>query len=695
MQGPTQLVKTACQLCHLSCGMNVYVRDGRVVRVEGMPEHPLNEGTLCPKGKAVIDYVYSPDRLKYPLKRDGSGWQRISWDEALDTIANEMIKVKQAHGVKAFATCIGMSILLSGSSTPALIRRFCYAYGSPNFFSVESMCYRCRIIAYMLTYGRFRVADPENAKCIVLWGHNPDNSNPMLAKSVRKGRDKGAKLVVIDPRRTPFAKEADIHLPIRPGTDCAFIEGLINIIISEKLYDKEFVDKWTFGFDMLADHVKTYTPSYVEKITRIPAGMTEKVAHLYATTKPACIVQGTNALDQHTTGIQSSRGIAILQAITGNVDTAGGFIRIPRLRENPVEMPRKLEEVGIGQRDYPVFFGVFGREFGEGQAMLLSDTLLTGKPYPIKMMIIAGSNPALTWPDSQKVTRALGKLDFLVVMDQFMSQTAQMANMVLPAATFLERVELCDYYSLWGIPYVMLRKKVIEYEECWPDLKFWFELARRLGYEQYFPWKNIEEAFDYILEPSGLTVKRLRDDIPEGMFYTSTRFRENEYEKDGFHTSSGKVELYSETLANQGYDPMPTFREPVESPVATPDSDYPLILTTGARILEFCHSQHRNIPILRHNVPGPLAEIHPETAAAFGGIRDGDTITVSTKRGSIDIKARVTDDIMPNVVSIPHGWGEANANILTSQEPADPIIGYPALKALLCNIQKSRNVRAS
>jgi anaerobic selenocysteine-containing dehydrogenase len=667
--------------------MDVYVEDGKIVRVEGMHEHPLNEGVLCPKGEAAVEYVYAPDRLKYPMKRNGSEWQRISWDEALDTIADLMIKVKETHGVKAFAAAIGMSILLSGSSTPALIRRFCYAFGSPNFFSVESMCYRCRIIAYILTYGRFRVADPENSRCIVIWGHNPDNSNPMLGRAVQKGRDKGAKLIVVDPKRTRLAREADIHLQIRPGTDCALIEGLINIIISEGLYDKEFVREWTFGFDRLAEHVKPYTSARVEEITGIPASMVEEAARVYATTKPACIAQGTNTLDQHTTGIQNSRGVAILQAITGNLDTAGGFIRSPRLRENPVEMPRKIEERGIGQREFPVFYSVLGREFGEGRAMLLSDTLLTGEPYPIRMMIIAGSNPMRTWPDSQKVARALGNLDSLVVMDQFMSQTAQMADIVLPAATFLERTELSDYYSLWGYPYVMLRKKVIEYEEAWPDLKFWFELARRLGYEQYFPWKDPEAAFDHILEPSGFTVKRLTEEIPQGMLYARTRYTEKEYKKDGFRTPSGKVELYSEALAEQGYDPMPMFREPLESPVATPDPDYPLILTTGARIVQFCHSQHRSIPRLRRDAPEPLADIHPQTAAGYG-IRDGDMVTLSTKRGSIDIKARVTDDILPNVVAIPHGWDEANANVLTSQEPADPIIGYPGLKALLCNVRK-------
>jgi anaerobic selenocysteine-containing dehydrogenase len=669
--------------------MNVYVKKGRIVKVEGMPEHPFNKGVLCPKGEAVIEYVYSPDRLKYPMKRNGNGWQRISWNEALDIIVNKMTGVKSTYGAKAFAVGIGMSILLSGSVTVGLIRRFCYAFGSPNCFSVESMCYRCRIISYPLTYGRFRVADPENSRCIILWGHNPTNSNPVLAESILRAKDKGATLIVIDPRRVPLAKMADIHVQPRPGTDCALILGLINIIVSRGLYDEEFVDRWTFGFDRLAKHVKLYTPSYVEKITWVPADMIEKVAQAYATTKPACIVQGTNALDQHPAGIQNSRGVAILQAITGNIDVPGGFIRAPRLRENPIEMPTKPEEAAIGQKEYPVFYSVFGREFGEGQAMLLCDNLLTGEPYPIKMMIISGSNPLLTWPDSQKIKQAFQKLNFLVVMDQFMSQTAKMADIVLPAATFLERTELSDYYSLWGLPYVMLRKKVVDYEECWPDLKFWFELAQRLGYAQYFPWKTIEEVLDYILEPSGLTVKKLTEETPQGVTYGSVKYKEKEYEFEGFRTPSGKVELYSETLAGLGYPPMPTFEEPPESPVSNPGlaEEYPLVLTTGARILEFCHSQHRNIPRLCQKSPEPLAEINLATATKYG-IADGDMVRVSTKRGSIEIKTIVSENIMPDVICISHGWDEANVNILTSQEPADPIIGYPALKALLCRVAR-------
>jgi anaerobic selenocysteine-containing dehydrogenase len=234
----------------------------------------------------------------------------------------------------------------------------------------------------------------------------------------------------------------------------------------------------------------------------------------------------------------------------------------------------------------------------------------------------------------------------------------------------------------------MLRKRVIQYEECRPDLDFWFELARRMGYEEYFPWKNIEESIDYVLAPSGLTVKYLTEEAPQGFQYASVKYKE--YEKEGFRTPSGKVEIYSETLANLGYDPMPTFREPPESPFATPElaQDYPLILTTGARHLEFCHSQHRNVPSLRQRVPEPLAEIHPNSAHQFG-IGDGETIFIETKRGRIEIKAKVTEDIVPGVVAIPHGWAQANANILTDESPADPITGYPSLKALLCRIGKT------
>lgn len=682
-------VKTSCGLCPQSCGMNVHLERGRIVRVEGMAEHPWSRGRLCPKGEAAAELLYHPERLTQPLRRENGGWRRITWDEALDLIVAKLAEIKE-RDPRAFATTFGMPVLLSGSVTPALVRRFLYVYGSPNCFSVESMCYRCRLIGYMLTYGRFRVADPENANCVLLWGHNPHHSNPPLAHRILQAKQKGAKLIVIDPKRTPLAKEADLHLQPRPGSDCALLLSLMQVIISERLYDERFVEEWTTGFDRLAQHIEAYTPERVAAISWVPAKNIREAAYLYASGKPACIVQGTNALDQHASGLQNSRAVAILQAITGNLDVAGGFIRAPRLRENPVEMPVKPKGKAIGQEEYPVFFGIFKREFGEGQAMLLPEVLLSGKPYPIKLLIIAGSNPVLTWPNSRKVAEALSKLELLVVMTQFLSETAKLADLVLPAATFLERTELSDYYSLWGVPYVMLRKRVVEPGERWSDLRFWLELARRMGYQDYFPWGSEEEVIDYVLEPSSLTVRYLTQEKPEGLLYDSIKYRE--YESDGFRTPSGKVELYSETLADQGYDPLPTHRESPESPLSHPEllQEYPLILTTGARQLEYIHSQLRNIPSLRQRLPEPFAEINPETAAKYG-IREGEMIAVESRRGRVELRARVSEDIMPGVVNLPHGWPEANVNLLTDETPADSTLGYPALKSLLCRIRKARS----
>lgn len=682
------VVKTSCSVCHLGCGLNVHLEQGRVVRAEGMPEHPLNKGSLCPKGEAITELVYSPERLKYPLKKENGDWRRISWDEALDLIVAKLTEVKE-EDPREFVTAFGMSVLLSGSIAPALVRRFLYVYGSPNCFSVESMCYRCRIIGYMLTYGRFRVADPGNSSCILLWGHNPNNSSPPLADWILEAKRKGAKLIAIDPRRTPLAEQADIHVQPRPGSDYALLLGLMKVIISEQLYNEEFVRKWTIGFDRLAEHVRSFSMERMEELTWVPAWRIQEIARLYAKIKPACIVQGTNALDQHATGLQNSRAVAILQALTGNLDVAGGFIRAPRLRENPIEMPVRPEGKAIGQDEYPTFFGIFKREFGEGQTMLLPDVILSGQPYPIKAMIIAGSNPLLTWPNSRKVEEALDKLEFLVVMTQFMSKTAEKADLVLPAATFLERTELSDYYSLWGIPYVMLRKKAMQYGECWSDIRFWLELARRMGYGDYFPWGSEEEIIDFVLEPSGLSVKSLTEERPEGLQYGEVRYRE--YESTGFPTPSGKVELYSETLANQGLDPLPSLRESPESPFGSPElaKEYPLVLTTGARHQEFMHSQLRNVPTLRQRGPEPFAEINPETAKEYG-VEDGKEMLVETARAGIKLKARITERIIPGVVCIPHGWTEANVNFLTDERPANPALGYPALKSLLCRIKEGK-----
>jgi anaerobic selenocysteine-containing dehydrogenase len=346
-----------------------------------------------------------------------------------------------------------------------------------------------------------------------------------------------------------------------------------------------------------------------------------------------------------------------------------------------------LEEEALTVEEYPLFYEVLGRVFGEGQAMLLPDILLSGQPYPIKAMIIAGSNPLLTWPNSAKVEKALKKLDFLVVMDPFMSETAKLADIVLPAATFLERAEVIARYRMqFNLPYTMMRQKVVEIGDCRSDVDFWMDLAQKMGYKEYFPWNSTDEVNDYALEPSGLSIERLKSE-PSGLFYGETKYRS--YEKKGFRTPTGKFEIYSETLEKMGYEPLPTYAEPLESPISTPElfTNYPLILTTGARSIEYLHTQMRDVPRLHDMLPEPLAQINPVTASRYS-ISDGDMMTVETKRGHIDIKAKVSDDIMPEVVNVPHGWAQANVNLLTDETPSDPITGTPGLKALLCRIKK-------
>lgn len=680
-----EVIKTDCILCVWGCGINAYVEGGKLVKVEGMTEHPLNQGVLCPRGKQLVDYIYSPDRLRYPMKRVNGGWERISWDEALDTIAGKLQQIKDKYGAHALAIYCG-SIGVENYELAAFARRFRGAYGTPNFLSVESNCYRSRILAHQLTFGTFLLEEPEKAKCIILWGHDPDNSKLPLAMKIYEALDNGLSLIVINPNRTPLAKRG-IHIQIRPGTDCALALGMLNVIISENLYDKEFIEKYTVGFDKLKEHVKQYPPQKVEEITWVPASDIKRIARIFAGAESASIIQGINSMDQHINGLQNSRAFSILQVVTGNIDAPGGWVAVPFPRLGSLHI--KVEEDPIGTAEHPLFYRLWGRTAPYGQAMYFADTVLTEKPYPIKALIVTGGNPALTLPDSTKTKQALEKLDFLVVIDLFMTETAEMADILLPACSFMERSGVGYVYAVTsGMPYTILRKRVIQpLGECWPDWKFWCELGRKMGYDDLFPWQTDEEVVEHWLKPTGLTIKQLTEQNPEGVFFADKKY--DMCQKGEFSTPSRKIEIYSETLAEHGYDPLPVHIEPSQSPVSSPElaQEYPLILTTGTRVQEYTHTQFRNVPRLRQSAPEPIAEVHPDTATEYG-IADGDIMAVETRKGEIKIKVRTTEDLLPKVVSIPHGWAQANVNLLTELEPRDPVTGYTQLKALLCRIKK-------
>ena len=678
-------IKSDCILCINSCGITATVEDGKLVKVEGLEEHGVSKGYICPRGEALVEYVYSPDRLQYPMKKVDGKWQRISWDEALDTIADKLTKLKEEHGARALAVYSG-SLGTENIELAGFAQRFRGIYGTPNLLSVEGNCFRSRIMARQMTFGGYPIEEPWKSKCIIVWGQNMDNSRQTIAKKVYDAIDAGTleTVIVIDPKRIPMADKG-IHLKIRPGTDTALMLAMMHVIIGEGLYDKEFVESDTIGFDKLAEHVKQYTPEKVEKITWVPADDIRKIARLFAAAKPAANVPGTCSIDQHINGFQGNRAMALLQIITGNVNIPGTWVSLPFIRLGDLRVPEVDEP--IGAEDHPLFRRFWGRTSPYGQQMLFADAVLSGKPYPLKALIVNGGNPAITLPDSRRVQEAMKKLDFMVVMDPFMTPTAELADIVLPACTFMEKSGVGYVYGVnTGIPYALLRKKVVEpIGESWADWKIWTELARRMGYGEHFPWNTEEEVIDFFLKPSGLTREQLENEHPEGVFYIDD---DKKYLTGDYKTPSGKIEIYSETLKENGYDPLPLFIEPTQSPQSSPKlaREYPLILTTGSRIPQYTHSQLRNIPSLRKEAPEPLAEMNPETAAKYG-VADGYMMIIETPKDHITMKVQTSEDLHPGIVSIPHGWSEANANLLTSLDARDPVTGYTEMKALLCRVR--------
>ncbi|HOJ44397.1 MAG TPA: molybdopterin-dependent oxidoreductase, partial [Syntrophorhabdaceae bacterium] len=334
--GNTKEIITDCTLCYHSCGIKVFVKDGRAVKIEGLSSHPLNKGKLCTKGESMLENIYSPERLRYPMKRINGKFERISWSQALDEIAEKLLSLKKSYGPGVLGVFSG-SIGVENLEMVGLTQRFKAAFGSPNFFSVESVCYRMRIRTRQITFGKYPTEELDS-KLYILWGHNPDASDFPLKLAIEENLKKGAKIIVIDPKKIPLADKAEMYLKIRPGTDGALALAMINVIVNEKLYDEEFIEKYTIGFEKLIPHIQQYTPEWAEKITWVAADDIRKLARIFATTKGASIYQGTCTQDQTANGTQNSRAFSILQVITGNINIPGGWVISPRLPLGNVAM---------------------------------------------------------------------------------------------------------------------------------------------------------------------------------------------------------------------------------------------------------------------------------------------------------------------------------------------------------------------
>jgi anaerobic selenocysteine-containing dehydrogenase len=672
----SRIAKTICNMCPTHCGIDVHVENGKIVMVTGMEEHPNH--TLCIKARAIPELVYSTERVVDPLKKVNGTWQKISWDEAFEFIVYKLTDIKEKYGPQAVITHIGEPFV--STYTERMLRRFSELYGTPNYTTGASFCAFATIMGQILTCGANIFSHYSlETKCMVVWGKNPKESFPLEEDDIRATLVRGAKLIVVDPRVTQLAKEADIYAQVRPGTDCALALGMLNVIIAEELYNKAFVDQWTIGFDKLVEQVKQYPPHRVAEITWVPTEIIIDMARMYANSKPACISSGV-AIDHSINGVQAIRAITTLVAITGNLDVAGGNVyNTTRLKRASFRLEEKVvNEVSIGH-DFPLF----SRYTHEVTAVPTLDAILTQKPYPIKALLVVGCNPVLTWANTNKIRQAFEELEFLLVVDLFMTDTAKMADIVLPGTTFLERREIREYRNHMVAVAHRIIKPIGNSKEDW---EIWVELGRRMGYADYFPWKDSDELFKYWLESSQVSLDQLKQN-PGGVCYQGREFQK--YLKNGFNTPSKRVEIYSELMEKYGYAPLPVFKEPAESQVSRPDlvDKYPLILTTGPRTVAYLHSEYRNLPTLRELVPEPLIEIHHQTALSLG-ITGGDLVNVESLRGSVEMKAKLTEDIHPKVVSIQHGWIEANANLMTDDEARDPISGFLSFKSLLCRVTK-------
>ena len=717
-----------CGPCHTRCGLLVHFQGNRAVKVEGDPKHPVNRGAICSRGRLILEHLYHPDRVNFPLKRvgekGGGKWQRIHWDQALDEIASKIGNIKAKFGAESLSFCGGTYRTYMWAS-----KRFFNLFGSPNLTGPGAICHCSSFAIESATYGTMAHSDLRNAACIVIWGHTPSESVPIPEwQQIVAATKRGTKLIVVDPRFTKTAEMADLWLQIRPGTDAALMLGWLKIIVDEELYDKDFVEKWTVGFDRLKERITDYPPERVSKITWIPRDKIVESARIYATTKPAALTWGLGCDKQGVNLSNVARARSILRAITGNLDAKGGdliglsgplgkVVSDVEMELNEM-LPSDQRRKQLGGDKYSLLSYPGWERTSEAAGKMpptymkpptagmtaqanprtVWQAVIEGNPYPVKGMIVLAGNPLLSLASTESVHSALKRLELLVVMDYYMTPTAELADYVLPAASTLERSDIAT-----AGPRVLACPKALEplYERR-NDYEFWRELGLRLDQKEYWPWQTAEELCDYRLKPLDITFKEL---VEKYEIFAS--HEDKKYEKYGFGTPSGKVELYSTIFEELDYDPLPSYIEPPETPISVPTiaKDYPLILNTGGRFLPMYHSELRQIRSAREIIPDPIIDIHPETARELD-IANDDWVWVETQRGRIKQRARLTGGVHPRMVHVQHGWWfpetsgedpglhgvwESNANVLCTDDPeyCSKEIGAWPDTAILCKVYRA------
>jgi anaerobic selenocysteine-containing dehydrogenase len=790
----TERIQGYCAMCVSRCGSTAVIENGRFVALEPDPSHPTGKA-LCAKGRAAPELVYHPDRLLYPLKRTrpkddpDPGWQRISWDEALDLTAAKLREIANEHGPESVVFGAVSPSTSASDDSVAWISRLMNAFGSPNLCAAMELCGWGRYQATQYTFGAgvpgVYMPDLENAGCILFWGYNPNLARLSHATATVEAQKRGARLIVVDPRRTGIAKKADLWLQVRPGTDAALALGITQVMLERGWFDREFIHDWTNGpllvradngrlltqgdisaqgsasvyvawsegqgqpifydpttgsyegnhpelalfgaftvqtlqgkvicqpvFELVAEHCRYYTPERVEEICGVGSDQVREAARLLWEARPVAYY-AWSGVEMQTNATQIARAIAQLYTLTGSFDHLGGNVRFQPVPTADIEgrelLPasQRLKSLGLPER--PLGPSRWG--------FITTDELYRGildqQPYEVHGLVDFGSNLLLSHADVQRGRQALARLDFYVHADLFMNPTAELADIVLPVASAFEREALKIGFeiSAQAQAHVQLRQRVVAPRgEARSDTEIVFNLATRLGLGAYFWDGDIEAAYRYQLGPSGVSLDALRQQPGGVQTPTHTRYQKFAEQVDGvargFNTRTRKVELYSETMLEHGYPPLPEFEEPLVGPISRPDlvDRYPLILTCAKNTL-FCESQHRALPSLRRQALDPEVELHPQ-AAAERGIRPGDWVSVETPDGSIRARARLNDTLKPEVVCGQHGWWQAcpevgasgydpfspdgaNYNLLIGNAAIDPVSGSVPHRAYLCQVRRA------
>lgn len=687
--------RTLCDICCPTdhCGIDAYVKDGKIIKVEGTKNHPLNHGRLCPKGSSNRQYVYREDRLKTPLRRIGARgegkFEPISWEDAYQIISEKLLAVKKEYGPDSVVFFSGFSKWYR-----PWLQRFAYSFGSMNYGSENSVCYKATQIAWMCTAGTIVGPDFENANTILGWGLNPYYSTHNMVPLLISLKDAGKKFIIVDPRRTPTSeKYADIHLQLKPGTDGALALGMAKIIIDNGWQDQEFIDKYTYGYEEYAEYVKSFDIDRVAKITELNPNDIMKATELYATNGPAAIHESASPLTHHINGFQNYRAMICLNALTGNFDRLGGAMPVEetyydqcagyKTREHEFFLSRKPGEFSqmIGAQRYPLW----AKMFPEFKATDLIRHMQEGKPYPIKAIFGMGMN-AKMFPETPKLYEELKKLDFFVNTELFETDTNKYADIVLPACTSFERGEFKAYPG----GFATFTNPVIDpLYEAKSDTDILRDLAKKMNLGDELLEAGYEAGVRYMLQDLSVTVDEMKASelpihVPE-----ARELEPGEYTASGFKTPSGKFEFKSNIIEefekSHGLSPIPTWTDPLSD---DPEKEkYPFVLNTGSRLPNAIHSRLHNVPWARSLRKEVMADINPEDAASLG-IDEGDKIELYNAVGSIQVKAHLTVEARRGDIHFYHGYSEANANDLVGMNHVDPYSGFPGYKSNRCNVRK-------